>query len=214
MSCAICQKRRPRRYCPGVRGDICPVCCGTEREQTVRCPLDCEYLMEARKHERSGIAGPAEIPHPDIPLSEEFVEENTALIAAVTLALADEAGRSGALDADVREALASLIETYRTLQQSGLIYERLPANRIAADLYRVIKAASGEFLAEERQALGMPRTRDADILRALVFLHVYSIERNNGRKYGRSFLDALRPVQPPGGGSAGAEVSGSSLILP
>ena len=52
MPCAICQIRRPRRFCPGVRGDICSLCCGTEREVTVNCPLDCEYLQEARKHEK------------------------------------------------------------------------------------------------------------------------------------------------------------------
>ena len=53
--CAICHTRRPRRYCPGVRGHICPVCCGTERENTVSCPLDCPYLREARVREKERI---------------------------------------------------------------------------------------------------------------------------------------------------------------
>ena len=44
MNCAICETRRPRRYCPGVRGEICAICCGTAREVTVDCPLDCPYL--------------------------------------------------------------------------------------------------------------------------------------------------------------------------
>ncbi len=81
MLCAICQKRRPRRYCPGVRGDICAVCCGTEREVTVRCPSDCEFLMEARKHERTEGLDPATIPHRDITISEEFLEEHSDLIS-------------------------------------------------------------------------------------------------------------------------------------
>ena len=42
--------RRPKRFCPGVRGDICTICCGTEREITVDCPLDCVYLREAHQH--------------------------------------------------------------------------------------------------------------------------------------------------------------------
>ena len=53
MACAICETRRPRRFCPGVRGDICSICCGTEREVTVDCPLDCEFLQEARRHEKA-----------------------------------------------------------------------------------------------------------------------------------------------------------------
>ncbi len=76
-----------------------------------------------------------------------------------------------------------------------------------------IKAAAAQFLAEERRALGMAKTRDADILRALVFLDVLSIDRDNGRKYGRSFLDALLGFQPAAV-SAGGEERGSSLILP
>ena len=52
MACALCETRRPRRFCPGVRGDICTLCCGSEREVSVACPLDCEYLREAHKHEK------------------------------------------------------------------------------------------------------------------------------------------------------------------
>jgi hypothetical protein len=212
MLCAICQKRRPRRHCPGVRGEICAVCCGTEREVTVRCPSDCEFLMEARKHERTEGLNPATIPHRDITISEEFLEEHSGLIAHLSGAFTGEASHNGAVDSDAREALAGLIQSYRTLQ-SGVIYESLPANPLAADLHRAVKAAAAQYLTEERQAVGMAKTRDADILRALVFLDVLSIDRNNGRKYGRSFLDALQGFQPAEA-SAGREESGSSLILP
>jgi hypothetical protein len=212
MLCAICQKRRPRRYCPGVRADICPVCCGTEREVTVRCPSDCEYLVEARKHERTERLDPATIPHRDITISEEFLDEHSDLIAILSGALTGQASRSGAVDSDAREALAGLIQSYRT-RQSGIIYEGLPANPLAADLHRAMQAAAVQFLTEERRALGISKTRDADILRVLVFLDVFSIDRNNGRKYGRSFLDALLSFQPADA-SAGGEESGSSLILP
>jgi hypothetical protein len=212
MLCAICQKRRPRRYCPGVRGEICAVCCGTEREVTVRCPSDCEFLMEARKHERTEGLDPATIPHRDIPISEEFLEEHSDLISKLGAALTGGAAHSEVVDLDAREALTALIQSYRTLQ-SGVIYESLPANPLAADLYGAVQSAAAQFLAEERRALGMAKTRDADILRALVFLDVLSIDRNNGRKYGRSFLDALQGFQPAET-SAGGEERGSSLILP
>jgi hypothetical protein len=41
----------------------------------------------------------------------------------------------GAVDSDVRDALESLIRTYRTLQ-SGLYYETRPTNLIAAGLHQ------------------------------------------------------------------------------
>jgi hypothetical protein len=213
MSCAICEKRRPRRYCPGVRGEICPVCCGTEREVTVRCPSDCEYLIEARKHERSATPLNREtLPHQDIPLSEEFLGEHADLIASLCIALRREAARSDAVDSDAREAIESLIQTYRTLQ-SGLLYAKLPANPLAANLHRVMHAAGLEYQSEERERMGISKTRDADILRVLVFLDVLAIDRNNGRKFGRAFLDTL-PQFHPEDDTAGSEVSGSSLILP
>ena len=64
---------------------------------------------------------------------------------------------------------------------------------------------------QEQQQLGMTRTRDADVLGILVFLQHFELDRNNGRKRGRAFLDALRrfyseaPTQPE---------RGSSLVLP
>src|ERR1035441_6424798 len=60
MQCSICQTRRSRRFCPGVRGEICSLCCGEEREVTVDCPLDCEFLREGRRHEKAPARNPAE----------------------------------------------------------------------------------------------------------------------------------------------------------
>jgi hypothetical protein len=211
MLCAICEKRRPRRYCPGVRGEICPQCCGTEREVTVRCPSDCPYLMEARKHEQTVGLDADKIPHRDIPLSHEFLEDHEALIAFLSLALVEEAERIHAVDSDAREALESLIQTYRTLQ-SGIIYENLPPNPLASSLYEAARVAAARYMDEERKAFGVSRCRDADVLRALVFLDVLSLDRNNGRRYGRSFLDAIGRLQPPAGSAGGP--TASSLILP
>ena len=51
MSCAICEKRKEKRFCPAVHGRICPQCCGEQREVTLDCPSDCVYLQQAREHE-------------------------------------------------------------------------------------------------------------------------------------------------------------------
>jgi hypothetical protein len=168
--------------------------------------------MEARKHERTEGLDPATIPHRDITISEEFLEEKSDLIAELGGALTVAAARDAAVDSDAREALASLIQSYRTLE-SGVIYDNLPPNPIAANLHRAMQAAAAQFLTKERQALGISRTRDADVLRALVFMDILALDRSNGRRYGRSFLDALRRFQPAEA-SAGGDDIGSSLILP
>lgn len=211
MACAICETRRPRRFCPGVRGDICSICCGTEREITVDCPLDCEYLQEARRREKPTPVEESTIPNRDIRVTETFLRENEPLLVFTGRSLAGAAFDSGAVDFDVREALDALIRTYRTLQ-SGVYYESQPANLIAANVYRAVQSAFDEFRKQEQQSLGISKTRDADVLGVLVFLQRIELDRNNGRRRGRALLDELRgfySAEP-----ASTEPAPSSLILP
>jgi len=212
MACAICQTRRPRRFCPGVRGHICTLCCGTEREVTVDCPLDCEYLQEAHKHEKSALAEDATLPNADIRVTDELLNDNEELMGHLVGALVGEALENPSLtDFDAREALEALIRTYRTLQ-TGLYYETLPANPLAAGLCRAVRAAVDECRKQETKSLGVTRTRDAAVLGLLVFLQRFELERNNGRRRCRAFLDALREIYPSE--AAGGAVRGSSLLLP
>ncbi len=50
MKCVLCEKRKPKRYCPAKRTSICPVCCGEKRGVEINCPLDCTYYVEGLKH--------------------------------------------------------------------------------------------------------------------------------------------------------------------
>src|SRR6478672_6899096 len=52
LSCALCEKRKEKRFCPAVHGRICPQCCGEQREVALDCPSDCIYLLQAREHEK------------------------------------------------------------------------------------------------------------------------------------------------------------------
>jgi hypothetical protein len=101
---------------------------------------------------------------------------------------------AGAVDSDVREALQSLIRTYRTLQ-SGLYYETRPANRIAAGIHQRMQEAV-ETLRKELAEKNATPVRDAEILGTLVFLERVEINQNNGRPRGRAFLDYLRAYFP------------------
>ena len=213
MACALCETRRPRRYCPGVRGDICTKCCGTGREVTVSCPLDCEYLREARKHDRTPLIDPRQVPNRDIKFGDELLSENEELLAFLTMTLTHAAAETPeVVDSDMREALDALIRTYRTLQ-SGVYYESRPNNPLAAHICDVAQAGIAKFRRDETESLGMTKTRDADILGLLVFLQRFELDQNNGRPKGRAFLDALRLAYVDEAGPAPPAAS-SSLILP
>jgi hypothetical protein len=191
MKCKICETRKPRRYCPGVGGDICSICCGNEREVTVNCPLNCEYLMEARLHERLPAVNPEQVPNQDIRVSEEFLREHEPLLIFLGAKLLKASlDTASAVDSDVREALESLIRTYRTLQ-SGLYYESLPPNLVAAAIHQKLQDAIQE-LRKELAEKGSTAIRDAEILGVLVFLERLGLYHNNLRPKGRSFIDYLR----------------------
>jgi hypothetical protein len=213
MSCAICHTRRPRRFCPGVRGDICTICCGTEREVTVDCPLDCVYLQDAHKHERVTPVDPRSFPNQDIRVTEEFLRDREPLLLYLARTLLDAAvASSGAIDFDVREALQALVRTYRTLE-SGVYYETRPSNPIAANISSLVQTSIAEFRKVETERGGMAQTRDADILGVLAFLERLELDHNNGRKRGRAYLDFLHnffPAEP----SEPAPATSSSLIVP
>src|SRR5262252_3527591 len=81
MACVICETRRPKRFCPGVRGDICAICCGTEREVSVECPLECEYLIESRRHDKPAPLTGADLRNRDIAVNENALRENELLLA-------------------------------------------------------------------------------------------------------------------------------------
>lgn len=212
MRCVICETRRPRRACPGVGGDICAICCGTEREVTVSCPLDCEYLQEARRHDKPPELDVSQIPNRDIQITETFLEDHEALLLFLSQTLgAVAAGNSDVVDSDVREGLEALIRTYRTLQ-SGLIYQNIPTNPLAAGIYSLLQGAADQFRDREKQESGIPRTRDNDVLGSLVILQRLEYDHNNGRRKGRAFIDFLdRSYSPPADSDPGSE---SSLILP
>jgi hypothetical protein len=197
--CQLCEKRRARRHCPGIKGDICPQCCGTARENTVDCPIDCEHLQEARRHEVT--VEPATSPNADIRVSEDFIRENEHVVMWLSNSLARAIEAGAAVDNDVREALEAQIKTYRT-RESGLIYQTRPQNPYAAQLQDEMEKAVEELRKRAAEDSGMQSLRDKDVLGTLVFLQRLELRHNNGRRRGRAFYDMLRhwfPASPPAG---------------
>ena len=214
-ACRICEKRRPKRYCPGVSGDICPICCGIEREVSVNCPLECPYLRKAREHEELPDVDPRQFPNIDIRVDEDFLRRNEPLLILIASSVARAAlDTPGVIDRDVKDALDSLVRTYRTLQ-SGLIAELRPDNILAARIYKTVQDTISDT--RERLEQHQHTLRDADVLGVLAFLQRMEIQHNNGRPKGRAFIDFLRGFFPPGqdrAEPAEAEGGGGLIVMP
>jgi hypothetical protein len=193
--CTLCNKRKAKRACPALGADICPSCCGEARENTLDCPLECEYLQEARLHEKPNRLDPATTPNTDIQLTEKFLEEQEPVLILLSLTLRSAMQAERAVDADAREAIAGLIQTYRTLE-SGLIYESRPQNPYAARIQDELKRAIEDVRKRIVEKTGMHGLRDSEVLGCLVFLQRLELEYNNGRKRSRAFLDFLRTFLP------------------
>ena len=213
MSCPICNKRKPKRYCPAKGEKICAVCCGTEREVTIDCPSDCTYLIAARRYEdehRQPLSR-AELPYRDVEFSPDLVHERRPVAAGLGYTIVKFAGENRDLrDADAFAALAALAETYRTLG-SGLYYERPPDAALPQALYGRLAQFLQEYKKEEAQRSGFPILKDSEVFHLLVFLLRIGRQQTNGRPRSRAFLDFLRSQFPR---VAEAEREASRIVIP
>lgn len=218
MSCAICEKRKEKRFCPAVHGRICAQCCGEQREVTLDCPADCVYLQQARGHEKPRVASELDqsllFPHVDV--GEQFLYEQEHLIVGLSFALAAAARKDRILnDSDLIAALGSMVKTYETYVNSGLHYQQTLTNlaqqAVVAEVQQMVK----EYREAEQKHLGQPRLRDSDVLRALVFLLRLGYSETSGRPKSRAFLDFLFAQFPEKASViAGPEEAGSRIIVP
>ncbi|HMD31759.1 MAG TPA: hypothetical protein VKG84_07600 [Candidatus Acidoferrales bacterium] len=213
MSCPICERRKPSRFCPARGETICSICCGTEREVTLDCPSDCIYLIRAREQEEEHRQP---IPRGDVPFAEVelptgVVDVNHPLLGAIATTILGLAGQTPHVyDADVAAALRSMAETYRTLS-AGLYYEKPPEGGPARDLYVKLREAVQELRKDQLARAALPVAKESDVLYIAVFLARVLRHRSNGRPRCRAFLDFLRAQFPQ---AAPAEREAPRIIVP
>jgi hypothetical protein len=214
MSCAICEKRKEKRFCPALHGRICPQCCGEQREVTLDCPSDCVYLQQAREHEKPRPIEALEpsLLFPKVEIRQQFIYEHEHLVVGLSYALAKAARAYKLTDADLIAALSSMAKTYDTLANSGLHYETPIANvmqqSVVAELQRMVK----EYRETEQEHLGYPRLHDSDVLRGLVFLVRMALGRTSGRPKARAFVDFLFTQFPEKQANAPEEAVGRIIV--
>lgn len=231
MSCAICELRKEKRFCPALHGRICAQCCGEQREVTIDCPSDCPYLRQAREHEKLRTVSDVDqaAMFPEIELPEHFLYEHNELIMGISFALANCArggssfgssldgsvGNRSLTDRDLIAALSSLVQSYRTLVESSLIYEQATANLVQQKVAREVGTMVNEFREEEVKHLGYSRLKDSDVLKVLVFWLRMAMTRTSGRPKSRAFVDFLFTQFPEkASGIAAPEDVGSRIVIP
>jgi len=194
LSCTICEVRKEKRFCPAIHGRICPQCCGEQREVTLDCPSDCQYLQRAREHEK-----PRPVEQIDaasmflqVAVSEQFTYEREHLLMGLSYALAKAARADRSLnDRDLIAALSAMCASYDRLVNSGLHYEQplaVPAQHaVAAEVEGMLK----RYRETEEKERGYSNLHDSDVLKSLVFLLRLGQLRTSGRPKSRSFIDFI-----------------------
>ena len=217
MSCAICNRRKEKRFCPAVHGRICPQCCGEQREVTLDCPSECVYLQQAREHEKprpiEELDQSALFPKADI--GQQFLYEQEHLILGLSYALAKSAHADrGIRDSDLVSVLSTMASRYETLAGSGLHYEmpvtNLAHQAVASELQKMVK----EYREAEQKHVGYSRLRDSDVFLALVFLLRMASTRTSGRPKSRAFVDFLFRQFPEQQSAISAPEESSRIIVP
>ncbi len=151
----------------------------------------------------------------EVEVGEQFLHEQEHLILGLSYAVATGAHKNNAIkDPDVIAALATVTKRFETLVNSGLHYEVPDANPlhqlIAGEIENMIK----EYRDTETKHLGYSRLRDADILRALVFLLRLAQTRTSGRPKSRAFVDFMFAQFPSEDAASSSIQEASRLITP
>lgn len=216
--CKICKKRKPKRACPGVDGQICAQCCGTEREVSVDCPSGCIYLRESRKYEREKPTRLDELPFKDVELSNNFVYEFEMFIGQIAYHLMEYAlNNPRTVDPEILEALDKLVRTYQT-EQNGLYYESLPESPGALGVYRTLREFIDGLQKKAQERGDVVGVKSGDLIRSLVFLVRMARVNTTSRPRSRYFIDFLRQTFPEQAATQNAakakEEDGPRLIIP
>lgn len=141
--CPLCGTRKPKRLCPALDRQICPVCCGTKRVTEINCPSTCGYLSSARAHPPAIVQRRQERDlRFMLPILSELSEPQYRLLLlfqGITLEHSASALPS-LLDSDVAEAASTVAATLETAGK-GIIYQHQATSAPAQRLARAIEEA-------------------------------------------------------------------------
>lgn len=224
--CPLCEKRRAKRFCPAQGAAICPLCCGTYREVTLDCPLDCPHLRASRQHgARDTAAAPEFEPiTPDLSISNTWLDSHEELLNSLAGAAGDFWTQEPSLaDPDLLDALRHLAATLAA-ERAGLVFESLPAGALRERLCRHLRRAIAAYRPQAQGLALAPVPRPLDWEMAVVYVARLVHALANGRPRSRLCWERLAPKAMAvrqagasrlltGAGGGGARAGGSALIV-
>jgi hypothetical protein len=177
---------------------------------TIDCPSDCVHLVASRKNDRARLEIDwTKVPFPDVKFKPNIAETLGPLLVDLDLAVCQfAADHRDVVDTDVRVALQTLAETYRT-QASGIIYEKPLDYALQRALYEHLKTSIAGFRERMTRETGVTIVRDSEVRDALIFLTQLCALHENGRPKGRAYLDLIRSQFP----KETFQKSGSNIVL-
>jgi hypothetical protein len=140
MKCVLCDQKKAKRFCPAKNGLICPQCCGENRILEIDCPESCGYLKSGREREvedygrrfRALDSGALEN-------YQRLLSTHQDVVAQIEYVIARERLSDRSLtDKDVAEAIAVLLETYKT-EDKGVLYEKTSEDLRIESLRRTLR---------------------------------------------------------------------------
>ncbi len=187
------------------------MCCGTEREVSIDCPVDCGYLVAAHRYEEQHQRTlPPGTPLLDVRLTSDIIHTHQQLLSALAFTIARFcAEHREANDVDVLAAMESLAEAYKTLT-AGIVYEQRPALPVQRELYEALSKFFVESEQKQAQA-SFGHAKDSEIYQLLVFLYRMGLMHTNGRSRSRRFIEYLRSQFP---GAQELKREESRIIIP
>lgn len=54
--CLYCHRKKGKRSCPALKGEICSGCCGEHRGKEIVCPSDCSYFASNETYQQERVA--------------------------------------------------------------------------------------------------------------------------------------------------------------
>ncbi len=216
MSCALCETRKERRFCPAVHGKICPQCCGEQREVTLDCPSDCPYLQQARAHEKPRpLAASGDDLFLGVDVPDQFLYQREHLLMGLSFALARAARADRSLnDRDLIAALSVLCTSQQTLVNSGLHYAGQATGPAQAAVIAEVEGMLKQYEEVERKQTGQSSLTNSDTLKALVFLVRLAHSRTSGRPKSRALIDFLQAQFPEAAGRTTPLETAGGLVIP
>jgi hypothetical protein len=207
LSCALCQTRKEKRFCPALHDRICAKCCGEHREAFLDCSSACPYLKQAREYDRfRPELREDERWFADVEVKDDFLDTHGVLLDNLLDSIADSTDVQPTIrDRDVIDALTSLARSFQTRANSGLHYEPERLSLAQQALIEELQEVLRDYDRDGRR-MGYRNLRDGETLKAMVFILRVALGRSSGRTLARGFLEFLRSEFVEDGGKANSRI--------